>query len=289
MTSKFSFKVRKNYKQLRPSEQKVADFLLRGDVDVMELTIETLAKKAEVSQPTVIRFARAMGLNGFKELKNQLLSEKLKSDSESEPARMISYSVQRDDKLVDVPLKAISTNIRQLENILKNLSAYEFIKAVEIIRKGRKVFIAAAENSGAVAADLATKLMFMGLDATFYSDGYQQVLGASNLGKEDVAVGISYTGATVSTVKALETAREAGAATIAITNYEDAPINRYADAILCSGNEPYIYSKSVFSRCAQLSIVDMLYTGLLLKDFDGFTMNLETRGMIAEEFMIKEK
>ena len=63
MSSDFVLKIRKEYRMLRPSEQKVADRIIDGDLDPTELTIEALAEKAGVSQPTVIRFARAMGLS----------------------------------------------------------------------------------------------------------------------------------------------------------------------------------------------------------------------------------
>ena len=285
----FSFKIRKKYRTLRFSEQKVADILLKRDYRPGELTIEFLANGAKVSQPTVIRFAQAMGLGGFRELKTALIEEQARQGERGMAgAEKIPCQVTPGDKLVDVPLKVISADIRQLENTLKNLSVYELMRGVQALAGAKRVLIAAAENSCAVAEDMATKLIYMGIDAVFYQDVYRQSVFACNLDEKDVAVGISYTGVSESTVNAMRIAKEAGAATIAITNYENALINRYADILLCSGNEPYIYQNAVFSRCSQIAIVDMIYTGLLVQDYGRFSLNLETRSMIPDLFVKEE-
>ena len=242
-----------------------------------------------MSQPTVIRFAQAMGLGGFRELKTALIEEQARQGERGMAgAEKIPCQVTPGDKLVDVPLKVISADIRQLENTLKNLSVYELMRGVQALAGAKRVLIAAAENSCAVAEDMATKLIYMGIDAVFYQDVYRQSVFACNLDEKDVAVGISYTGVSESTVNAMRIAKEAGAATIAITNYENALINRYADILLCSGNEPYIYQNAVFSRCSQIAIVDMIYTGLLVQDYGRFSLNLETRSMIPDLFVKEE-
>ena len=249
----FILNVRKEYKRLRPSEQKVADYLIDGAFELSSLTIESLAEGAGVSQPTVIRFTRAMGISGFRQLKTVLLKESAERKKEKHIGEILRFDITASDKLVDIPLKVTKANIRQLENTLKNLSSLELIRAVEAIAGGRRILLSAAENSCTVAEDLATKLIYLGLDAVFYQDVYRQNLYACSLCAEDVAIGISYTGASESTVDTLRIAKEAGAVTIAVTNYEKSFINRYADIILCSGNEQYFYRNALFSRCAQLA------------------------------------
>ncbi|MGH1441632.1 MAG: MurR/RpiR family transcriptional regulator, partial [Cellvibrionaceae bacterium] len=66
---------------LRKSERKVADFVLENLSDVIRLRITDLAAKAEVSEPTVIRFCRAIGCNGFQDFKMTLAQELAASPS----------------------------------------------------------------------------------------------------------------------------------------------------------------------------------------------------------------
>lgn len=82
------FKIKKNYKKFRPSERKVADYLLQNLDKVEQMTITSLAEEAKVSQPTVMRFANSLGMKGFKELKYLLMQDEVKKlvgDSHSSP------------------------------------------------------------------------------------------------------------------------------------------------------------------------------------------------------------
>jgi len=61
--------------QLRKSERKVADYVLNHLEEVIHLRIIDLARLAQVSEPTVIRFCRAVGCNGFQDFKMTLALE----------------------------------------------------------------------------------------------------------------------------------------------------------------------------------------------------------------------
>lgn len=288
MTTEIFQQIRKRYMQLRPSERKVADTLIDSALDPESITIESLAQAAAVSQPTVIRFARAMGLEGFRELKTALLLDCAARRDGIRAGEALSFDLSPQDKLVDVPAKVVSTNIRQLQDTLKNLSVYELMRAVEAVARARCVYLIAAENSCAVAEDLATKLVYMGIRTVFYADPYRQSVGAQNLNGEDVAIAISYTGVSKSSTEALSLSKKGGAVTVAITNFEKAPINRWADIILSAGNRQYFYGGAIFSRCSQMAIVDMLYTGLLLTDYPGFTRQLERSSTVSRTFNLNE-
>ena len=68
-------RIKKNYAQLRASERKVADWVLRDPAKVPEMTMAQLAAAAGVSEPTVARFAEAAGFEGFSALKLALAKE----------------------------------------------------------------------------------------------------------------------------------------------------------------------------------------------------------------------
>ena len=270
----FVFEVRRKYKEFRPSEQKAADIILKEDRRIIDWTIEEFAEAAGVSQPTVIRFARAMGLKGYREMKNKILEEYARKDQETSPAEILNYPVQRDDRLVDIPAKVIMTNIRHLEEALKALSANEFVRAVNALEDAENISVYAVENSSCTAEDFATKMTYIGKQVYFNKDGYMQKVNAKNLTDRDVAIGISHTGQYRHTVDALRCAKESGAVTIAITNYQQALINKYADIILCTESTQYMYGNAIFSRSAQISLIDMLYLGVFLKNYDYYADKL---------------
>ena len=165
-------------------------------------------------------------------------------------------------------------SLRHLEEVLKALSSYEFVRAVNALEKAENISVYAVENSSCTAEDFATKMTYIGKQVYFNKDGYMQKVNAKNLTERDVAMGISHTGQSRHTVDALRCAKESGAMTIAITNYQQALINKYADIILCTENTQYMYGNAIFSRSAQISLVDMLYLGVFLKNYDYYAEKL---------------
>lgn len=268
------FKIRSKYNELRPSEQRVAETLLQRIRSVKDWTIDEFAAEAGVSQPTVIRFARALGLSGYRDLKNQVLEENARLQAEATPEEVLDYPVKKGDKIMELPAKIIMTNIQHMEEALKALSSYEFLRAVEALKNAEKISVYGVENSSCTAEDFVTKMTYIGKDVYFNKDSYMQKVNAKNLGKKDVAIGISYTGKSKHTVDVLRCAKESGATTISITNFEKAVMNKYADIILCTGNKQYMYGNAVFSRAAQISLVDMLYLGIFLTDYDYYSEKL---------------
>ena len=103
-------RIKKNYAQLRASERKVADWVLRDPAKVPEMTMAQLAAAAGVSEPTVARFAEAAGFGGFSALKLALAKEA----APAAPQRLLDVHVQPGDRLDTVPDKMISMALTAL-------------------------------------------------------------------------------------------------------------------------------------------------------------------------------
>lgn len=272
MNEKLEFTIRENYSSLRKSEKKAADYLLSYQGDGRELTLELFADGAGVSQPTVLRFIRALGYQGFKDFRYELVREE---DRTEKGYFLYGSSISKDDKIAELPAKLIGTAVGQLKDTLKNLSADNLEKAVRAITGARNIAVFYVENSSCTASDLVTKLTYLGFSCCSYSDYYLQNVSAGNLTKEDVAIGISYSGCSISTVDAMRIAKKAGARTIAITNFENTLLEKYADVVLITSGQHFIYGDAIFSRVSQLAVVDMIYTGILLSDYEKYTAILD--------------
>ena len=144
-----------------------------------------------------------------------------------------------------------------------------------ILKKAENITIFAIENSSVVAMDLIVKLSYLGFNCTYNSDPYLQKVNASNLKKGSVAISISYSGYSSITVENLKTAKKAGATTVALTNFNKAPISKFADITIYSSNRQYFYGDAIFSRTAQLAIIDMIYIGLITSDYNKYTKKLD--------------
>lgn len=77
MLSKVNFRIKTIYNILRPSEKKVADYILNYCGKLEDLSMTLLAKEVAVSQPTVMRFVKAIGYDSFKQFKLELAKKLL--------------------------------------------------------------------------------------------------------------------------------------------------------------------------------------------------------------------
>ena len=278
----YEAKIREVYSELRKSEKKVADYILLNKEKIGEIGLEEIARNSDVSTPTVIRFMKALGYEGLKEFRIERLKSSKRLNYNENTGLLLDLHVSRDDRIEDIPAKIIGLTVKALEDTLKFLNYEEYEKAIKLITNANIIDIYGVGNSGSIGNDFMSKLLRIGLNCRAYSDNHLQQLCASHLGKNDLAIAISHSGETRDTIDALSLAKESGAKTMVLTNFKASIITRYADIILFTGDtEKTFYSETMSSRMAQLALVDMLYMGVLLSDYDKYTKRLDKINNLA--------
>ena len=278
-------RIRKTYASLRPSEQRVADYVLNHPESCTQQTISELADQVQVSQPTVVRFVQALGFGGFRNFKYCLLRDRSgKSPKSPYFDHLGDFDLKPWDRLEDLPLKETRIAGRLLEDALKFLSADALSRAVRMLATARTIDIYGVENSVTPASDLLTKLTYLGINCRMHTDTYLQQISAAHLGVADVAVAESHSGCSIDTVKALKQARKAGAGTIAITSPKEPLLGKYADVCLSTGGRALsIYGSAIFSRIPDLAVVDLLYMGIIQSDYERFSRSLDKSGAVIAD------
>ena len=281
MNQTLKLSIQKIYPNLRRSEKKVADYLLSYTGSYRCLTLDRIARESEVSQPTVLRFIRALGYAGFKEFR-YVLAEEQEEKTGAWDHILYGFPFTEYDHVEDVPAKLINTTIGHLKDTLRNISPDTLKEAVQTLIHAEKIAVYYVENSACTASDLVTKLLYLGMNCCAYSDYYMQNVSAGNLTEKDVAVGISYSGNSRSTVDAMRTAHENGVKTISITNFENSLIEKYSDLVLRTSNRQHFYGDAIFFRVSQLAVVDMIYTGIMLSDYEKYTAILDRSSRLIQ-------
>ena len=276
-------KIQNIYAALRPSERKVADYILSYQGKAGELPTEERAREAKVSQPTVVRFAKAVGYKSFREFKYAMMQEEMRERTEGreEEIGLYGFRLSSKDRLEEIPGKIITTSIQMLEETLKSIRKKEFERAVDAILAADNIVIYGVENSLCTVNDLLTKLTYLGLNCRTYTDYYLQNVSAGNLTKKDLAIGVSYSGYSRNTVEVMRAAKKAGARTLVLTNFENALIAKYADILLCASHRQFFYGDTIFSRISQLALVDMLYAGALNRNYPVLSKKLKKTNEIV--------
>ena len=277
--------IEKGYADLRRSEKLAADYVLEHMEQIPNLSIDRLAHNAGVSQPTVLRMLRTAGFSGYRDFCYRLVAELAKKAGAGEGGKgpMYGYTLDKSTPLEEIPFNLAATTQKMLEETIKNFSGKIYQRTVEALANARLIDIYGVENSEATALDLLTKLLYLGLPCRYFSDCYHQQIAAGALTPEDVAVGISYSGESKDTVDSLRTAKKAGARTIAVTNFKDAAISRYADILICTSQEQLMYGDAIFSRSCQILVVDMIYMGIISLDYERYTDRLKRCEKVVQE------
>jgi RpiR family transcriptional regulator, carbohydrate utilization regulator len=253
-------------RNLRPglsqSEQRVADLVLRQPQWVIDASIAMLAKKAAVSQPTVIRFCRSLGLNGYLDFRLKLAQTLAAESAPGVP--YVHGDVKATDRPADIVSKVFDRAAGTLMRVGKALDIRAMDSAIKTLTKASRVEFYGLGNSSVVAQDAQYKFFRLGLPTIYFSDSHMNNLSAPLLAKGDVVVAISASGRTRELCRSAELAHGAGATVIAIT-IPRSPLSAIADITLNAEVEedPDLYSPMT-SRIVHLTIIDALAVGVAL-------------------------
>lgn len=249
---RISLQIKLKYDKMGKTEKRIADWIFGNPGKIISLSIVELAEQCECGEATIVRFAKKLGLNGFQELKFSLALE-----NGGSPA---SANITEHDSAFDIYQKVCNDIYLSLEKTKSSLKDNLLSAAAETICKANRIVIFGLGNSSSIAMDASHKFMRAGLNAIAYTDNHMQVIAASHLQKNDVAIGISHSGSSKDIVEALKVAKEHNATTIAITNSGKSPILKQSDIVLSTSSQETQYNiLALNSRIVQLAIIDTLY------------------------------
>lgn len=261
--------LRSNFEDLTRAEQKIANYILENAANVMHMTIAELAENTTSAEATIFRFCHKLGFAGFQGLKLALAGD-LYSPMES-----FSRDIDPADSPQVITQKIFHNISEALQDTLKIMNYAELEKAITALARARKLDAYGFGGSGVIAADVYHRFMRFGLQVNAFSDPHLQAASAALLTKDDVVIAISHTGASIEMLAALEIAKNNKATIIAITSYEKSPITKYADICLIGIAKEIRYrSEATASRFMHLAILDVLYTGLMLRKMDNYIDNM---------------
>ena len=243
---------------LAPSEQKVGKYLLEHSDSVMGISIEQLAAKSTASQAAVTRFCKKMGYKGYRDLSIQLAAQLAAEQKTGDQEEYKDINIGDD---VDTIMRNISYhNAKAIEDSLALTDTSLVQEAADLLYRAQHIDFYGLGASGIVAQDSMYKFMRINKYSTAYADPHLQITSAANLGKQGVAVAISWSGETKDILEAAREAKESGASVISITRYGETSLEAYSDIHFgLSAPETTIRCGATSSRMAQLNMIDMLF------------------------------
>lgn len=250
--------IRSRYDSLSRSEKKVAAAVLAHPELAIDSNLAALAGKAEVSEPTVVRFCRSLGFDGWHAFKLKLAQGlALAPGSDESPAP--------EDPASDLIDKICSRSINTLLDLRNGLDAHAIEQALQVLSRANRIEFYGQGTSGIVAADAQHKFFRSGVPTVAYVDPHIHSIAASLLRKGDAVVAISQRGNSPALLRSVQLARSCGA-DIVVLAPSGTPLAELATVSipidLHFHTDPYT---PISTRLAHLVVIDILAVGLALR------------------------
>ncbi|EAS42353.1 transcriptional regulator HexR [Photobacterium profundum] len=262
-------KVQKNLDNFSKSERKVAEVIIASPQTAIHSSIATLAKMADVSEPTVNRFCRRLDTKGFPDFKLHL------AQSLANGTPYVNRNVEEDDSPDAYTSKIFESTMACLDVAKNSLDPVQINRSVDLLTQAKKISFFGLGASASVAHDAQNKFFRFNIPIVCFDDIVMQRMSVINCSDGDVVVMISHTGRTKSLVDIARIARENGATVIGITA-KDSPLDRECSLSICLDvpEDTDIYMPMA-SRVVQMTVIDVLATGFTLRRGSGFRENLK--------------
>ena len=249
-------RLNKNYKTLSKGQKQLAAYITENYDRAAFITASKMGRIVGVSESTVVRFAYALGYDGYPELQKSL-QELIRNKLTSVQRIQLTGDLQPNDVLRSV-LKSDVSNIRATIDSIDNAS---FNAAINALLEAKKVYIVGLMSAAPLAQFLAYYLGFV-------MDNVVMVSGAMGNIYEDlfrissVCIGISFPRYSNRTIDALDFARGKGATIIAITDSVSSPIAEKAEHALIARSDMAGFADSLV---APLSLINAIIVACSLR------------------------
>lgn len=282
-------RIQDRYRSLRKSERIVADYLRENAGNRLNLSITELARQLGVSEATISRLSRALGYQGYPDMKLSLAEGAGTWSTFSN----IPIEVDSADTLVATSGKLAMLLASNLQGTQRLLDAEQLEQAVAALKSARKVAFVGVGGAAAICDEAAHLFMKAGLEVASYRDGYTQIIAAANMDHNCVMIGVSHTGTTRNVANALQLARENGATTIAITSNAGSSVAKAASIALMTWNSSTpsvpLYGDFLEGRISQLFLIDLLYLGLLFGSATETSRTLKATARALETYYRRDE
>jgi DNA-binding MurR/RpiR family transcriptional regulator len=257
-----SAEIRQRFEEFSRSQKDVGQYIVDHLDEAAFHTAEELARRANTSSSTVVRFAQALGFEGFPELQSAARDQYRRARGEGEGESLDTPPLFPIDQ-TEFEAALASDHVNVAETARK-LDRDEVAAAVEAISRSEHTLLCGTDQMAFFASYLRHLLMLLDLRCEVVASPSQE--GLARLGRIDertLVVGFSAGRPHPLVVRAMKLARHRRASTIAIADATLSEVAKLADQRLYySSNSPAF----VRSHAALLSLIQALAYGVYALD-----------------------
>lgn len=266
-------------KRLSKSHRRIAEYIMAHYDKAVFMTAATLGEMVGVSESTVVRFAVALGYEGYPQLQHAL--QELVRHRLTAVQRFEMSSDMEENAVLSTVLKADMLNIRHTADAVDEKA---FADVVSKMLSAKSIYILGLRSAAPLAQFFAYYLSFIFDDVRLVAASSTDVFESiARIKKDDVLIGISFPRYSTRTLEAMRFAQECGAEVIGITDGMMSPLYRQADICLTARTD---MASFVDSLVAPLSLVNALLVALAIKKKEDLSRHFEKLEGIWDAYSI---
>lgn len=232
----FSQIISDHYNSLTKSERRIADFLRKNQEESAFLSAGEIAARLELSEATLVRFARTLGFTSYPTMRS-VLQENFR--------RRVTHSSRLRDRLGhlreagDMFERLTATEIDYLSQALETIDRGEMKKAVELIRSHERIYVFGLGPSISLVDLLEVRLRRFGREVVpLTSSGREFLEPLLLMTGKDLLFVICFFDQNAALKLVLDYACRVGATTIMLTDTLDAVLGDKVNVILAAKRGP---------------------------------------------------
>ncbi|CAN5818759.1 MurR/RpiR family transcriptional regulator [soil metagenome] len=251
-------RLRSGLDYLTPALKRLATVVLESPEETIYQSVTELAELGRVGEASVIRLCRDLGFKGFQDFKLALAAD-LALSPRAETSKGTGDLAGILESVTASALQAV-----QETKALLDLGVLEAV--VTALLKADHILVYGAGASGVTARDFGYKFLRLGYSVNVLEDAHLAAMTATTLPGNAVMIGISRSGSTIDTVRALELAQARGVTTVAVSQRAKSPATAVADyTLFTASSESPLTGGSIPSKLGQLLLLDALFAALLAR------------------------
>lgn len=258
------------YIKLTAVEKKLADYIISHYDEALSHSVQALAKNADVSAATVIRFAHQMGFEGYKELRLFLATHRPEHED-------IILDLKKERGTIETQVEnVINANIEAMRLTGDGLDYGVLEKVANSFKKANQVTFFGTGTSYIVCSDSSLKFQRLGKITGAYCDLHSATVAMANMNENDLLIAVSHSGQNKDTCKAVEIAKKCGIKTLAITTFSESRISNLADFVLLTKTrESPLHKIAISSRISQFAVMDSLLMACIVTDYENCISHID--------------
>lgn len=277
-------KLEEGYKRFSKGQKKLAAFIQEDYDKAAFLTAAKMGEEVGVSESTVVRFAMALGYEGYPEFQ-KALGELIRTKLNSIQRMEVTYGRISQGEILSTVLQS---DIDKIKLTMSGIDQEAFEMAVDTLLTAKKIYVVGIRSCAPLASFLTFYLNLIcenvvAVHTNSSSEIFEQLI---RIGEEDVIIGISFPRYSMRTLKALEFASNRKAKVITLTDSIHSPMTLYSSCNLIARSD---MASIVDSLVAPLSVVNALVVALCMKKQEEVISTLETLEDIWDEYQVYSK